>query len=384
MSWVARALSATVCVLAAASTAALPAASLHLPSHAQLSRGRACETADAERLPPYPWPLKPFYRQHQIRGYFGDPRTVVYAPRLGLFAFHNGVDISAWTGNKVYPVVSGVVVHAKPDEVVVRSPGGRTFQYIHVRRRVHQGEHVVASRTVLGNVSHPWEHVHLTELRGGCVVNPLAPGHLSPYRDVTVPSVASVSFTTASGGRLGPGDLHGFVEAVARAEDRPTPPVSGIWRRMPVAPALVRWSIRTRGGRRVAGGTVVDFRITEPPTQDFCRVYAPGTVQNFAADDGRFHWGQPGRYLFRLTATPFDTAGLANGRYRLTVVAADTAGNSGTRTVAIRIDNSGGAVVPPHRSLDWRCLPREGMDARVRAFRIRREQLAARHQGRAG
>jgi hypothetical protein len=329
--------------------------------------------------------LKPFHRQHPVRGYFGDPRTVVYAPHLGLFSFHNGIDISAWTGNAVYPVVSGDVARVGADEIVVRSSHGRRFQYIHVRPRVRPGEHVLASRTVLGNVPRRWEHVHLTEVRGGCVVNPLAPGHLAPYRDVTDPRVAGVWFVTAAGSRLDPADLHGFVQPVARADDMPTPPVSGIWRRMPVVPALIRWSIETRDGRRVARGTAVDFRLTEPPSQDFCRVYAPGTVQNFAAETGRFHWGQAGRYIFRLTATPFDTARLANGRYRLTVTAVDTGGNSGRRSMAIRIDNNGSVIAPAPGSPDWRCRARAITDIRVRAYRrLRREQAVDRHAGRAG
>jgi hypothetical protein len=313
--------------------------------------------------------LKPFHRQHPVRGYFGDPRTVIYASRLGLFSFHNGIDISAWTGNAVYPVSSGVVVRVEPDEVVVRSSHRRRFQYMHVRPRVRVGAIVIESRTVLGNVPRRWEHVHLTEIRGTCVVNPLAPGHLSPYRDQTAPTVDGVTFSTPSGGHLNGSHLYGLVQAVARAGDTPAIPDSGVWRRMPVAPALVRWMITTLRGRRVAGATTVDFRTTEPPPQDFCRVYAPGTIQNFAAESGRYYWGRPGRYLFRLTPAPFDTRGLHNGRYRLTVTAADTAGNSGNRTVLITIDNRGVARAGPTVSTDWRCQSRALTVDRVRAFR---------------
>jgi hypothetical protein len=51
----------------------------------------------------YGWPIKPFHRQHPIRGYFGDPRTLAWEGQPGLdseltpgsFSFHNGVDIVA-------------------------------------------------------------------------------------------------------------------------------------------------------------------------------------------------------------------------------------------------------------------------------------------------
>ena len=48
------------------------------------------------------WPFKPFDKQHPIRGFFGDPRTVYENGILaggfdgpGFFSFHQGVDISA-------------------------------------------------------------------------------------------------------------------------------------------------------------------------------------------------------------------------------------------------------------------------------------------------
>ena len=50
----------------------------------------------------YPWPFKPFNKQHPIRGFFGDPRTVFENGVLsggfdgpGFFSFHQGVDIAA-------------------------------------------------------------------------------------------------------------------------------------------------------------------------------------------------------------------------------------------------------------------------------------------------
>ena len=64
----------------------------------------------------YPWPVKPFDRQHPVRGNFGDPRTLFNTPPTtdgaltggGSFQFHFGVDISAPDGT---PGVPGRVGH---------------------------------------------------------------------------------------------------------------------------------------------------------------------------------------------------------------------------------------------------------------------------------
>ena len=76
----------------------------------------------------YPWPVKPFNKQHPIRANFGDPRTVflgsIFDDGLsgpGTFLFHNGVDISAPDGTPVYPVVSGTA-HVDAENTLVLSP----------------------------------------------------------------------------------------------------------------------------------------------------------------------------------------------------------------------------------------------------------------------
>lgn len=295
---------------------------------------RCGETASA-KLPPYPWPLAPVHRQHPVRGYFGDPRTVMSGDGTGAFSFHNGVDISAFTGNHVLPVVSGVVVEVQPDRVVVASSDDRRFQYIHIVPRVSVGERVVASSTVLGVVAPVFHHVHFSEIRGICVVNPLMPGHLTPYRDTTHPVVRAILFENAAGKRVSPLRLPGLVNVVADAFAKPALPSRPPWGAMPVSPVMIRWKLSTMSGRRVAGATAVDFRVSLPPRRDFCDVYAPGTRQNFAVVLGRFHWHEPGRYLYELTPDLLDIERLRRGRYRFTVTAATTAGNTGSRSAVV-------------------------------------------------
>jgi hypothetical protein len=106
---------------------------------------------------------------------------------------------------------------------------------------------------------------------------------------------------------------------------------------MPVTPAFVGWQITTLSGSVLARGVGADFRYSEPAQSAFWEVYAPGTVQNFAAVAGVYRWAQPGRYVFNLTPRLLDTGTLGPGQYVLTVVARDTAGNSATRTIKIQV-----------------------------------------------
>jgi hypothetical protein len=301
----------------------------------------------------YHYPVKPFRRQHPIRGFFGDPRTVSQGQfgrdtplTSGSFTFHNGVDIVAPTGTAVYPVESGVVVEKLyADEVTVRSRRSdmlRTFQYYHINPRVPIGQRVIAYRTILGTIRPHWLHVHLTEIDGFRAHNPLDPGHLEPYHDHTVPSVDQLLFRSVYGNDLDPQRLHGRVRIVADAEDLPPMPVPGEWLNFPVTPALVSWRLTGTHGRVVEPTRVaVDFRRTEPDNGEFWNIYAPGTYQNFPDFGHHLFTGRPGRYLFNLTHAPLDTRHLHDGRYVLTVTAADVCGNAGSIAQEIRINNRG-------------------------------------------
>jgi len=301
--------------------------------------GRTFTAQRADAAASYPWPLKPFDRQHPIRGNFGDPRTFLLTSAssvrpAGRFSFHGGVDIVGKVGEPVFPVVSGRVVRARPDRIYVRS-GSRLLDYWHLRSAVRLGEWVGAQRTVLGFIRPEWRHVHLGEAIDGRQVNPLL--HLTPYADSTAPVVAGVRFVDGAGRTLDPLHLHGLIEIAAGVYDLPSPPVPGAWSNTPVAPALVQSQLTTLDGRTVLPKrTAVDFRWTLPEGKAaFWQVYAHDTYQNFPVVGLHYFYRQPGNYLFRLTRAPLDTRRLAPGRYQLIVDAADICGNHSSFTEQI-------------------------------------------------
>lgn len=293
----------------------------------------------------YPWPIKPFYQQHPIRANFGDPRTRFWNPMLtdglqgpGEFLFHNGIDISAPEGTPVYPVISGTASLIDPAAVLVRSPGHK-FQYFHIHPAVHNGQHVIAQRTVLGTVIHAANHVHLSELRGRRIWNPLARGGIAPYVDHTTPQVDSIFVRPErSLVPLNATTLCGTVSLVAAAHDEPPLPVPGTFAGFPVSPAYVTWTLTMVGGAvYVPTVAAADFRTTLPLPRDFWNVYARGTFQNAPRLSNR-QFSIPGNFLYNLSPT-FDTHSYPNGLYDVSVHVSDMRGNSSDSAQQFRIDN---------------------------------------------
>jgi Peptidase family M23 len=293
----------------------------------------------------YHWPVKPFDRQHPIRGAFGDPRIFsrdqpfgrTGPDEIGAHSFHNGVDIVAAPGTPVYPVVSGWVAKAKPDEIVVDTYDGRAFQYYHLSkaRDIERGKKVVVDRTVLGWIRHIYSHVHLAEIDNHLVHNPLDAGHLEPYRDWTRPVATELYVDDGpvpnplAGRALRPGDLLSVA-----AYDQPSMDWPGEWSGLPQVPALVEWRL-FHDGAHTPWHVLVDLRKTEPPPRDFWSVYAPGTYQNCPVFEHRF-FHNPGRYLFRLNLDPSE---LQPGLYRLQVQVADIRHNHSSTTWSLRVAN---------------------------------------------
>ena len=296
----------------------------------------------------YPWPIKPFHQQHPIRANFGDPRTRFWNTMLtdglegpGLFQFHNGIDIDATEGTPVYPVLSGTASLIDGAAVLVRSPGHK-FQYFHIRPAIHNGQHVIAGRTVLGRVIRAVNHVHLSEIRGRRIWNPLAPGGIAPYADRTTPQVDAIFARPVSS--LVPFDsqaLCGTVTLVAAAHDTPPLTVPGTFAGFPVAPALVTWSLTLLDGLvYVPTVPVADFRTTLPVVRNFWNVYARGSYQN-APRFSNQQFFMPGRFLYNLAGN-LDTRSYPNGTYEAHVHVSDMRGNWSDGAQQFRIENRPG------------------------------------------
>ncbi len=304
----------------------------------------SCLSAQAASA--YPWPIRPFDRQHSIRANFGDPRTRFWNTLLtdglqgpGLFQFHNGIDISAPDGTPVYPVVSGTARLIDGSAVSVRTKGHGTFQYFHIVPTVVNGDHVVARRTVIGYVMKAFEHVHLTEIRSRHVWNPLARGGIAPYRDTTVPQVDAIAARPADSlVPLEPEHLCGTVSIVAAAHDVPPLRVPGTFAGFPVSPAFVTWSLEKIGGLvYVPGIPVADFRTTLPLVRGFWNVYARGSYQNAPRFSNRQYF-MPGRFLYSLGGL-IDTRSYPNGNYEVSVQVNDMRGNESESVQQFTIAN---------------------------------------------
>ena len=293
----------------------------------------------------YPWPLKPFNKQHPIRANFGDPRTRFWNTMLtngldgpGVFQFHNGIDIAAPGDTPVYPVASGTARLIDGAAVSVKSKG-RTFQYFHITPTLVNGDRVVAGRTVIGYVMPAYEHVHLTEIRGRRVWNPLAPGGIAPYHDSTVPQVDSITMRgTLSLAPLDADHVCGRVSIVATAYDVPPLPVPGLFAGFPVSPAFVTWDFGRAGGTKfVQHLPAADFRKSLPSTRSFWSVYARGSFQNAPRFSGRQYF-MAGRYVYNL-ANLIDTRWYPNGEYEVDVRVRDMRGNDSESSQRFTIAN---------------------------------------------
>ena len=301
----------------------------------------------------YPWPFRPFDKQHPIRGFFGDPRTVYENGILagafdgpGFISFHQGVDIAAPNGTPIYAVETGTVHYLGAATLNLVTGHDVIFQYFHIIPIAGEGQQAIAKKTVLGYVQPPYGHVHITEIDGIHAVNPLQPGHLTPFRDKTIPKVRDVIVRNQSGDVQTPVGLCGRVELDVDAFDPQPMRVPGTYNGLPVAPALVQWSMVRVGGKVIVPEkTVADFRQTLPPNSQFFDVYAKGTYENSPRFGAQQYAGMPGRYLFLLSGN-FDTTNIPNGNYVIAVRVADVRGNHSVGTERISILNAKNGVCP--------------------------------------
>jgi len=278
----------------------------------------------------YPWPIEPFERQHPVRAFFRDPRI----GDAGGSSFHTGVDVSAPDGTAVHAVAAGRVSIEGTQNVAVAA-GGRDFGYWHIIPAVEQGESV-GVHGLLGHVAPGWGHVHLAERTAdpapqGTYWNPLRAGGLTPFADYGAPVVARIVTSQPAAA------LHGRVDLIAEAFDRPPISAPPPWQGIPVTPALVRWRLVRSAAEVVPWRVAADFRVSFRPdvvgSSDvhFGDVYAPGTRQN--------HPNAPGLFRFWLVRG-FDTRAHPDGTYRLDVEAADVRGNASRGHLAVTFANA--------------------------------------------
>ncbi len=297
----------------------------------------------------YAWPVKPFDRAHPIRGSFGDPRTIFAGPPTlgtlltgdGRFSFHQGVDISAPDGEPVYAVATGTITRVTHEWVGVQCTSGRVFEYWHVDANVRVGARVEAGRSVIGFVQRGSEHVHLTHIERGRVVNPVATGRLKPFRDTTIPHIIEIGLRRSDGTHeVMPQLVRGRVQLVVEAVDEPALRVPGIWSDLPVTPARLTWRIEKWPGRVVVPQRAArDVREALPANSRFWETFARGTSQNMSVFGSHYSYLQNGRYLFALTRE-LDTRKLRDGVYTLFVSAEDIAGNRSTRSLRFTVRNA--------------------------------------------
>jgi hypothetical protein len=293
------------------------------------------EPATAAAKPAYGWPVKPFHRQHPVRGFFGDPR-IGMTPKGMHESFHFGIDISCPNGTPVYATLDGVarIEPSLRNVVSIVGKDGRTvFAYWHIRPAVSNWQRVVAYETVIGHVLAPWEHVHFAESRDGVSVNPLRTGALGPFVDRTTPWVKQLRAEV--GGH--PVSLaRGAVDLVVEAYDETPIRVPGRWGGKPVTPALIRWRLTTASGRIVRPWQAsIDHRLTTPANDRYSSRYGRWTRQNKK--------NRPGRFRFVLQSG-WDSNSVADGRYLIEVSAADLSGNSTVARFPIRVANRSARV----------------------------------------
>ena len=301
----------------------------------------------------YSWPFKPFDQQHPIRGFFGDPRTVYENGILaggflgpGTFSFHQGIDISAPDGTPIYPSEDGTAHYIGSATLNIVTDHDVTFQYFHIVTVVGEGQQVIARKTILGYVQPPFGHVHISEIDGTTVVNPLQPGHLAPYRDFTKPVIRDIVIRNQAGDQETPLGLCGRVELAVDAFDTPPVAVPGKFQGLPVAPSLVQWTVTKLGGMVVVPWrTAVDFRTALPSNAHFWDVYAKGTYQNAPRFGREQYTSMPGRFLFEL-ARSYDTTSLANGLYVLTALVGDGHGHKAVAAQRFSVLNARGGICP--------------------------------------
>ena len=263
---------------------------------------------------PYPWPVKPFNRQHPVRGFFNDPRI-----QDASHAFHFGIDVSAPDGTAVYAVTPGQGLH--------RGQGPRRRRAGARRARLRLLARQAGGRPPPAGAAAPAARAH----REGLGPRPLrrepqqpvpstrsGRARSTPFVDVGHPTIAKIMFRArqadaAARPRQGPrADL--LHRLRHDADPRAAAVVAHAGRsRRACATAIFcagKCVLPLRAGRRSA--RVPQARRVPP------RSTRPRHAQN--------HPNKPGLYCYIL-AHDWNSAAFPNDHYHLEVQAADVHGN---------------------------------------------------------
>jgi hypothetical protein len=246
----------------------------------------------------YQWPLRPFDRQHAIRGNFDDPRLLRGYIDIKVdnpSSFHSGVDIQAPDGSPVYAIESGTVSVINRGAIAVASPflvwrPPLIFGYWHIVPAVGSLQ-FVARGQLLGYVRPGAGHVHLSEKRFGAYVNPLRRGGVSPYVDHVRPQIGKISiYRSGTGEELSPDAVSGRVDLIAGVTDPPPVELRPPWSDVVLSPESITWSGLFDGRWRPAAyrPQSVDFHYLWQVPLD--SVYAPGTNQNSPNHAGSYRF----------------------------------------------------------------------------------------------
>ncbi len=254
------------------------------------------------------WPLKPFHRQHAIRAGINELRPA---------NFHVAVDIEAHNFERVYALQSGYATIRYPGTGDVNVDVGRFF-YWHINPTVHDGQHVVAYRTVIGRVLYGFGHVALSEGTTSDYLNPLRPGgSLHPYHDSEPPIIGTPRVFADGRVIVGAFDPQSFVQK-AHYETPVLAPSSLAWRLYNVhGHALTGLEWAMRGSQNYPPGLRPVIFAPGASNPGFgCFFTEVRCIPNWV------YWLAGG-----LTG-PLPIGNLHAGRYRLTVYAWDWAGNT--------------------------------------------------------
>ena len=335
------------------------------PSPAPLPRSRSsqpslpCWRLNTQNRLGYGWPVKPFDRQHPIRGFFGDPR-IGETPTVSRRSFHFGVDVSAPDGTPVYATITGTVVWEpeRPETISIRSADGTVFAYWHIVPAIRDGSAATAYRTLLGHIAKGWEHVHFAEFRDGHYLNPLRPGALAPIPGHDSADRPRLQLRAERRGDRACAPGRQSRSGCRGPKTRRHCPCRAAGAVKPVMPMLVRWRLVGVKDAASAWRTAIDFSHSIPASGSYELVYAPWTRQNKP-------W-RIGRYRLHL-ARGWDSRTWANGSYRLEVLVVDSRGNRSQLVDAVLASQLSSTSLAPSLPKSLRCGPDSRRHMRIRS-----------------